>query len=164
MNLVDELRQIFPPDRLSTHPDHLAVAAKDESSLAPVTPQAIVWALTGDEVAQTVRLCRRSCTPITTRGAGSALEGSTIPLAGGIVLDVSKMTRVINLWPEDLQVEVEPGIIYDHLNNQLKRDGLFFPPSPGGSGDVATVGGMVSTNASGIYSVKYGGTREYVLG
>ena len=73
------------------------------------------------------------------------------------------MTRVLNLWPEDLQVEVEPGIIYDHLNNQLKREGLFFPPSPGGSGDVATIGGMVSTNASGIYSVKYGGTREYIL-
>jgi D-lactate dehydrogenase (cytochrome) len=62
-----------------------------------------------------------------------------------------------------LQVEVEPGLIYDHLNDRLKRDGLFFPPSPGGSGDIATVGGMVATNASGIYSVKYGGTRDYIL-
>ncbi|MFZ5981494.1 MAG: FAD-binding oxidoreductase, partial [Candidatus Zixiibacteriota bacterium] len=52
---------------------------------------------------------------------------------------------------------------YDHLNERLKREGLFFPPSPGGSGDIATVGGMVATNASGIYSVKYGGTREYIL-
>lgn len=163
MSLVDELGQIYPPDRISTHPDHLAVASRDESSLPPVTPQAIVWAMSADEVARTVQLCRKTKTPITTRGAGSALEGSTIPLANGIVLDVSKMTRVLNFWPEDLQVEVEPGIIYDHLNNHLKRDGLFFPPSPGGSGDIATVGGMVSTNASGIYSVKYGGTREYVL-
>ncbi|MDF1544691.1 MAG: FAD-binding oxidoreductase, partial [bacterium] len=54
-------------------------------------------------------------------------------------------------------------LIYDDLNDRLKRDGLFFPPSPGGSGDVASIGGMVSTNASGIYSVKYGGTKEYVL-
>ena len=73
------------------------------------------------------------------------------------------MTRVVNFWPDDLQCEVEPGIIYDHLNAHLKREGLFFPPSPGGSGDIATVGGMVATNASGIYSVKYGGTREYIL-
>jgi D-lactate dehydrogenase (cytochrome) len=73
------------------------------------------------------------------------------------------MTQVRNYWPEDLQIEVEPGIIYDNLNEHLKRDGLFFPPSPGGSGDLATIGGMVATNASGIYSVKYGGTRDYIL-
>jgi D-lactate dehydrogenase (cytochrome) len=74
------------------------------------------------------------------------------------------MTAIKNYWPEDLQVEVEPGLVYDDLNEKLKRDGLFFPPSPGGSGDLATIGGMVSTNASGIYSVKYGGTRDYILG
>jgi D-lactate dehydrogenase (cytochrome) len=73
------------------------------------------------------------------------------------------MTAVTGYWPDDLQIEVEPGLVYDHLNDRLKRDGLFFPPSPGGSGDIATIGGMVSTNASGIYSVKYGGTREYIL-
>ena len=73
------------------------------------------------------------------------------------------MTEIVKLWADDLMVKVEPGIIYDDLNNKLKNEGLFFPPSPGGSGDVATVGGMVSTNASGIYSVKYGGTKEYVL-
>ncbi|PWB71127.1 hypothetical protein C3F09_08220 [candidate division GN15 bacterium] len=162
-SIVEKLAGLFPPDRFSTHPDLLAVASKDESSLVGVTPLAVVWPLSTAEVAQVVRECVSTRTPITTRGAGSALEGSTIPLVNGIVLDVSRMTRVLNYWPEDLQIEIEPGIIYDHLNNHLKREGLFFPPSPGGSGDIATVGGMVSTNASGIYSVKYGGTREYVL-
>lgn len=163
MSFLDALKNIYPADRFSTHADHLAVASRDESSLPPIIPNAIVWALSADEISRTIKLCREYRVPLTTRGAGSALEGSTIPSHEGLVLDVSRMTRVLNLWPEDLQVEVEPGIIYDHLNERLKREGLFFPPSPGGSGDVATIGGMVSTNASGIYSVKYGGTREYIL-
>lgn len=163
MTFLDTLSRILPPDRVSTHPDHLSVASRDESTLPGVTPLAVVWPLTIDEISNVVKACVESRTSITTRGAGSALEGSTIPCPGGIVLDVSKMTRILNYWPDDLQIEIEPGIIYDHLNNHLKRDGLFFPPSPGGSGDIATVGGMVSTNASGIYSVKYGGTKEYVL-
>ncbi len=163
MDILQQLSEILPGERLSTNPTQLETAAHDESTLEGVTPLAVVWAVSADEISNIVRLCYESGTPITTRGAGSALEGSTIPLPHGIVLDVSRMTAIQKLWPDDLQVKVEPGIIYDNLNDQLKREGLFFPPSPGGSGDIATVGGMVSTNASGIYSVKYGGTREYVL-
>jgi D-lactate dehydrogenase (cytochrome) len=163
MKIVDELTKIVAADQVSTHPDQLAVVSKDESSLPPVLPIAVVWAKDTDEISSIVKVCCESQTPITTRGAGSALEGSTIPLPNGIVLDLSRMNQVVKYWPDDLQVQVEPGIVYDDLNNYLKRDGLFFPPSPGGSSDLATIGGMVSTNASGIYSVKYGGTREYVL-
>jgi len=163
MDIVSELRKLLPADQVSQQASQLEVASHDESSLPAVVPLAVVWAVSTQQVAEVVSLCAASGTPITTRGAGSALEGSTIPLPHGIVLDLSRMTAIRNLWPEDLQVEVEPGIIYDHLNTRLKTEALFFPPSPGGSGDVATVGGMVSTNASGIYSVKYGGTREYVL-
>jgi D-lactate dehydrogenase (cytochrome) len=72
------------------------------------------------------------------------------------------MTRVVAVRPEDLQVDVEPGVVYATLNRALRSHGLFFPPSPGGSADWATVGGMVANNASGIYSVKYGGTRDHV--
>ena len=163
MNIIDELSKIVPAERVTTQVDQLEVASHDESTLPGVKPQAVVWALNTEEIAGIIRLCNEAGVPLTTRGAGSALEGSTIPLENGIVLDLSRMTKIENLWPEDLQVQVQPGIIYDHLNDRLKREGLFFPPSPGGSGDIATIGGMVSTNASGIYSVKYGGTREYVL-
>ena len=72
------------------------------------------------------------------------------------------MDRVVSVHAEDLQVTVQPGMVYNDLNDQLKAYGLFFPPSPGGSSDVATIGGMVANNASGIYSVKYGGTRDHV--
>lgn len=163
MSIVEKLKGIFPPEQISDHPAQLDVASHDESTLNPTIPLAVVWATNVDEIIRLVKLCLEQKIPITTRGAGSALEGSTIPLPNGIVLDLSQMTKIINFWPDDLQVQVEPGIIYNDLNNHLKNEGLFFPPSPGGSGDIATIGGMVSTNASGIYSVKYGGTRNYVL-
>ena len=163
MDLLTRISQFVDPARISTQADQLAVASKDESTLDPVTPLAVVWPQDASEISRIIIECRETQTPITTRGAGSALEGSTIPSRDGIVLDLSRLTDIIKLYVDDLQVTVQPGLIYDNLNNKLKSDGLFFPPAPGGSGDVATIGGMVSTNASGIYSVKYGGTREYVL-
>jgi D-lactate dehydrogenase (cytochrome) len=163
MRFLEKLASLLPPSQFSTHPDQLRVAAIDESTLEPVTPLAVVWANSTDEISQVVKLCAEHKVPITSRGGGRALEGSAIPVENGIVLDLSRMTGIIEYWPEDLQVKVEPGIIYDDLNKQLQKDGLFFPPSPGGSGDLATIGGMVATNASGIYAVKYGGTRDYIL-
>ncbi len=163
MSIIDKLLQVMPKGQVSTQTDHLNVDSKDESTLEPVIPLAVVWVDSAEQISDIVKLCNETDTPLTTRGAGSALEGSTIPSANGIVLDVSRMTDIIQFWPDDLQVKVQPGIIYDNLNDYLKSESLFFPPSPGGSGDIATIGGMVSTNASGIYSVKYGGTKDYIL-
>ena len=123
MNIVEKLRDLLPNDRLSTGQDELRVASIDESTLRPVTPLAVVWALNSQEISEVVKACVETSTPLTTRGAGSALEGSTIPLEKGIVLDLSRMNAVKHLWPEDLQVEVEPGIVFDDLNNRLKNEG-----------------------------------------
>ncbi len=163
MSFLDKLTELLPNDQVSTQPDQLRVASIDESTLSPVTPVAVVWALSAEEISKVVKLCIEHKVPITSRGGGSALEGSAIPTEQSIVLDLSRMTEIPNYWPEDLQVSVQPGLIYDDLNKKLKSDGLFFPPSPGGSGNLASIGGMVSTNASGIFSVKYGGTKDYVL-
>lgn len=160
---IDQLHSLLSNEQISTHAGHLAVAAKDESSLEPVTPSAVVWAKNATDIQKVIRVCYETETSVTLRGGGSALEGSAIPSPNSIVLDTSLMTKVIEYWPDDLQVKVDPGIIYDNLNAYLKKDGLFFPPSPGGSGNLATIGGMVSTNASGIYTVKYGATKEYLL-
>lgn len=163
MTLVTQLRKLITPTQVIDNPTALLAASVDESSLAPVTPAAIVQVRSVAEIQSVIRFCHDEHIPITVRAAGSALEGSAIPCAGGVVLDVSVLDKIIHLWPDDLQVKVEPGIIYEKLNEILKRESLFFPPSPGGSSDVATIGGMVSTNASGIYSVKYGGTKQFVL-
>ncbi len=108
-----------------------------------------------------VRLAAARGVPLTARGAGSSLEGNPIPVHGGIVLDCSRM-RAVAARPADLQVDVQPGVVYADLNRALRPHGLFFPPSPGGSAAVATIGGMVANNASGLFSVKYGGTRDHV--
>jgi D-lactate dehydrogenase (cytochrome) len=122
----------------------------------------VVWAVSTDEVAAVLRQASDLRVAVTARGAGTSLEGNPIPVAGGIVLDLSRMNRVLAVRPEDLQADVEPGVVYAELNRQMRPHGLFFPPSPGGSSDVATIGGMVANNASGIYSAKYGGTRSHV--
>src|SRR5206468_3468795 len=150
------------PDRASTRAADLDAAARDASSLPGARPDAVVWPLATDDVVAVVKLAAAHAIPLTARGAGSSLEGNPIPVRGGIVLDVSRMAEVVAIRPEDLQVDVQPGVVYAALNRQLRPHGLFFPPSPGGSADVATIGGMAANNASGIYSVKYGGTRDHV--
>src|SRR5207244_948530 len=150
------------PDRCSTRAADLAAAACDASSLPGARPDAVVWPLATDAVVAVVKLAAAHAIPLTARGAGSSLEGNPIPVRGGIVLDCARMAEVVAIRPEDLQVDVQPGVVYAALNRQLRPHGLFFPPSPGGSADVATIGGMAANNASGIYSVKYGGTRDHV--
>jgi D-lactate dehydrogenase (cytochrome) len=162
MRVAEALALLLAPDRVSTKPADLEFASHDESSCPPSTPDIVVWPLTTDEVSRVVRYAYEHETPLTARGAGSSLEGNPIPVRGGIILDLSRMNHLVAVHAEDLQVTVQPGIVYNHLNEQLKPYGLFFPPSPGGSSDVATVGGMAANNASGIYSVKYGGTRDHV--
>jgi D-lactate dehydrogenase (cytochrome) len=162
MSLTDDLSGLLSPACVSTETADIELASHDESSCPAMHPDVVVWPLTTDEVRRVVQYAYERSIPLTARGAGSSLEGNPIPVRGGIVLDLSRMTAIVKVHTEDLQVTVQPGIVYNHLNEQLKPYGLFFPPSPGGSSDVATIGGMVANNASGIYSVKYGGTRDHV--
>src|ERR1700675_3320774 len=99
------------PDRHSTRPADLDAVAGDASSLPPTRPDAVVWPLTTDEVVAVVQLAAARAIPLTARGAASSLEGNPIPVRGGIVLDCSRMTRVVAVRPEDLQVDVEPGVV-----------------------------------------------------
>ena len=140
----------------------LEAVAHDESACPPHPPDVVVWPDTTEDVRRIVNYAVAHKVAVTARGAGSSLEGNPIPVRGGIVLDLSRMNRVLAVHADDLQVTVQPGVVYNDLNAHLESHGVFFPPSPGGSSDVATVGGMAANNASGIYSVKYGGTREHV--
>ncbi len=153
----------MPHDRVSRRDADLEAASHDESSLPGTRPDAVAWPISTEEVSQIVAVAARHRVALTARGAGTSLEGNPIPLAHGLVVDFSRMDRVLEIRTRDLAVRVEPGVVYARLNEQLKPHGLFFPPSPGGSSDAATIGGMLANDASGIYSVKYGGTRDSVL-
>jgi len=134
--------------------------AHDESFHKPCLPEAVLWPGNTDEVSRIVAYAFENRIPVTPWGAGSSLEGNPIPIQGGIVLDLQQMNRILAVRPEDFQADVEAGVVYKELNRTLEMEGLFFPPDPGAA---ATIGGMIGNNASGIRSVKYGATRDYVM-
>ncbi|WP_254525816.1 FAD-binding oxidoreductase [Natrinema caseinilyticum] len=134
--------------------------ASDESPHTGRTPDAVVWPASSGEVAAVLEAANERGVPVTPRSGGSGLEGSAIPTEGGVVLSTAEIEHV-DVSPADLQVTVGAGVVYDDLNEQLAPYGLRFAPGISSS-DVATIGGMVSTNASGFNAVRYGETRDHV--
>ncbi|MRR17240.1 MAG: FAD-binding oxidoreductase [Deltaproteobacteria bacterium] len=154
------LKSILDDRRVSAGRSVLDLHSHDESFHAPSLPDVVVWPQTTEEVRRLVVWAARYKVPVTAWGAGTSLEGNPIPVEGGMVMDFAEMNRILAVRAEDFQVDVEAGVIYKDLNKVLARDGLFFPPDPGAA---ATIGGMIGNNASGIRSVRYGATRDYVM-
>lgn len=161
-SFLAQLQVILPSSSYSLEYSVLEGYSHDESSQKAVTPLAVVWPENAGQIAAVLKLCNEQRTPVTARGGGSSLEGNAVPSPGGIVLSLEKMNTVLEILPEDFQVRLQPGVVYDDLNRQLARFGLFFAPGPS-SGDVATIGGMVGNNAGGMNALRYGVTRDHVL-
>jgi len=125
-------------------------------------PEAAVWATTTEEVSAILKLANKEMFPVTARGAGTSLAGLTVPEHGGLVLDLGRMNRIVEINIEDRLAVVQPGVVYADLENALAPHGFFFPPDPA-SGKVCTLGGNIATNAGGIKGAKYGTTKDYVL-
>jgi glycolate oxidase len=115
------------------------------------------------EVAAVVGICARHRRPVVPRGAGTGLSGGANAVDGGIVLDLSRMNRVLEIDEDDLVAVVEPGVVNDDLTAAVAEHGLWYPPDPASS-PWSTIGGNVATNAGGLCCLKYGVTRDYVLG
>lgn len=126
------------------------------------TADALVFARSTEEVSGVLRYANENGIPVTPRGAGTNLVGSTIPLFGGIILDVSRMNRVLELDRDTMTITVEPGMLLKDLQAYVEERGLFYPPDPGEK--ASSIGGNISTNAGGMRAVKYGVTRDYVRG
>lgn len=133
---------------------------RDESAFAPVMPSAVIYAKSTEEVSQVMKICSEQSIPVVPFGAGTSLEGHVLPIFGGISLDISLMSAILEISTEDLLVRVEGGVHRVFLNDKLANSGLFFSVDPGAD---ATLGGMASTGASGTTTVKYGSMRENVL-
>ncbi len=126
-------------------------------------PYCAVWVETAEQVSKILQLANRESVPVVPRGAGTGLSGMAVPIRGGIILDLSRMNRIIRISIEDRLAIVQPGVVYADLEKALIPYGFFFPPDPA-SGKVSTLGGNVATNAGGLKGAKYGTTRDYVLG
>lgn len=160
--MYDQLLNIIQDaDRISRNETILEQHSKGMTYHTPQLPELVVYPLTKEEVSQILTYANERCVPVTPFGVGSSLEGHIIPNRGGITVNLSLMNKVMEVRPEDFLVKVQPGVTRSQLNKELKRHGLFFPVDPGAD---ATIGGMVSTNASGTNSVKYGTMKDQVLG
>ena len=127
------------------------------------TADALVFPLTTQEVSSVLRYAHENRIPVTPRGAGTNLVGSTVPLkGGGILLDLSRMNRVLELDTDTMTLTVEPGILLQDVQEYVEERGFFYPPDPGEK--ASSIGGNISTNAGGMRAVKYGVTRDYVRG
>lgn len=147
-------------DRFSQAPSEREHHAGNEAYHRPCWPDAVVWPLTTQEVAQIVRICSDNGIPVIPHGLGSSLEGHLSAVRGGICIDMMRMEAVLRVSTDDLDCTVEAGITREALNLHLRDTGLFFPVDPGAN---ATLGGMCATRASGTSAVRYGTMAENVL-
>ncbi len=136
----------------------------DSAVLPPVVPSVVLRPETREALGKAVALCGREGLPLTVRGAGTNLSGGTIPGGkGGVVLLTGALNRILEINEEDMYAVVEPGVITAKFATAVAAKGLFYPPDPG-SQAVSTLGGNVAENAGGLRGLKYGVTKNYVMG
>ncbi|GAA1802232.1 FAD-binding oxidoreductase [Agromyces neolithicus] len=149
---------------VTTDPDALEATRDDRSGWRSASlPIAVVLATSVDEVQAVMRIAHATGTPVVPRGAGTGLAGGAIASPGAIVLDLSRMNRVLEISDADELAVVEPGVLNGDLNDLLAARGLWFAPDPA-SRAISSIGGNIATNAGGLLCAKYGVTREAVLG
>lgn len=162
--VLEQLRRTMDPvfgERWITSEARRAQFAAAEGHHAPVIPDAVVQPGSAEEVQALVRAASAAGVRLVPFGVGTSLEGNASPVAGAVTVDLSGLNRVLEIAPEDLLCVVEPGVTREQLNADLRATGLFFPVDPGAN---ASIGGMISTRASGTNAVRYGTIRENVLG
>ncbi len=162
-SLLDELQALLGPERVLVSKEDLVPYAFDGTAALKHLPGAVVFPHTTAEVASCVRLARAASVPIVTRGSGTGLSGGSVPLAGALVLCLVKMDRILEIDAANLVLRAQPGVITKDIDDAVAPLGLFYPPDPG-SMKISTIGGNVAENAGGLRGLKYGVTRNYIMG
>jgi glycolate oxidase len=162
--LISALGRGLPDGRLVIDSDVLAAISHDEAEWAPAGRAAAgVRARTEDEVRHVVRTCAEFGAAVVPRGAGTGLSGGANATDGAVMLDLSRMNQVLEIDQDNMTCVVQPGVVNDDLKAAVAAHGLWYPPDPA-SAPWSTIGGNVATNAGGLCCLKYGVTRDYVLG
>ena len=158
---LDELIRVVGQERvLSAIEDRICYSY--DGTKQKVLPDIVVRPRDTNDVSNTLKIANKYEVPICARGAGSGLTGGAVPLMGGIVFDLKNMDRIVEICPEDFVATVEPGVVTKHLQDEVARFDLFYPPDPS-SAAFSTIGGNVAECAGGITGLKYGVTRDYIL-
>jgi len=160
--IIEELRSILGPENVATERQDLLCYSYDATQMEYL-PEAVVHPANPEQVSAVLKLANRERFPVFPRGAGSGFTGGALPKAGGIVLVTTRMNRILRIDTENLIAEVEPGVVTEQFQQAVEKLGLFYPPDPA-SLKFSTLGGNVAENAGGPRCVKYGVTRDFVMG
>ena len=158
-----ELEKIVGKDNVLATPEALKAYSYDGTSSWIHEPDVVVFPTSTEQISQIMKLANGEKIPVTPRGGGTNVSGGSVPIMGGIVLVTTKMNNILKIDKENLTATVEPGVVLQDLTLRLAKDGLFFPPDPQ-SFLGATLGGIIAENAGGPACVKYGVTKQYILG
>ncbi len=158
---ISALREIFGERLKDSLEDRICYSF--DATGKEFLPDAVAFPLTAEEVRRTVLLANERRFPVVPRGAGSGFSGGSLPVRGGVVLSLERMDRILSIDTENLVAVVEPGVVTETLKEEAKKRGLFYPPDPA-SLKFCTIGGNLAECAGGMCAVKYGVTRDYVLG
>jgi glycolate oxidase len=159
---IGKVREVVGADNVLVDKESLVCYSFDATKYTSL-PDAVVKPRTTDETSRIVTLCRDESMAVTPRGAGTGLSGGSVPAKGGLVLSTERMVSPALIQKEDLYAIVEPGVTTESLQKQVESRGLFYPPDPA-SRAACTIGGNVAECAGGLRGLKYGTTKDYVLG
>jgi glycolate oxidase len=160
---IQSLKEILPPDRVLTSAEDIVPYSFDGTAALKQRPGAVVFPLTAEEVSECVKLARRNNVAVVTRGSGTGLSGGSVPLSGCLVICLVKMDKLIEVDEKNLTLRAQSGVITKEIDDAAAKVGLFYPPDPG-SMKISTIGGNVAENSGGLRGLKYGVTRDYVMG
>lgn len=159
-----DLAALIGPEKVKTDPLDLRAYSSDATHyFASHDPDAVVLPEATEQVSRTLKYAFNHSLPVTPRGAGSGLSAGCTPVKGGIVIDLKRMRKIIEINRGNMTAQVESGVVLGHFHHAVEKQGLFYPPDPQ-SLEVCTLGGNVATRAGGPRGVKYGATGNYVLG
>ncbi len=160
--VINELKRIVGKDNLLTSKEELLCYGYDSTPKACL-PDLVIQPSTTAQVQEVVKLANKHLFPLVPRGAGTGLSGGSLPVAGGVVVDLTRMNKILEIDEDNLVITVEPGVTTFQVQDEVEKRGLFYPPDPA-SLKTSTIGGNVAECAGGPRALKYGVTRDYVLG
>ncbi|MFQ5978353.1 MAG: FAD-binding oxidoreductase [Candidatus Heimdallarchaeota archaeon] len=161
-NLADEFRSIVGDKWFLNSPEDLATYSYD-SFLLEFKPDGVVVPKSAEEISKIMEVANREKLPVIPRGAGTNICGSSVAREGGLIMAFHRMNKILEIDPENMCAVVQPGVVNADLQKEVESYGLMYPPDPA-SMFVSTIGGNVALNAGGPRGVKYGVTRDYLLG
>jgi glycolate oxidase len=163
-DILNELKKIVGSENvLTTKEDMITYSFDGTADMPSQEPDVVVSPSNTDQVVKIIKLAAQHKIPITTRGSGTNLSGGTIPIKKGIVMSMLNMDKIIEVDAENLTATVQPGLVIQRLNEAVAPHGLIYPPDPG-TVTTATMGGSVSECSGGLRGLKYGVTKDYVMG